>query len=118
MGIYWKPDRMANYTDRQQAEFSKQQGAAEREMEEAQAPQGEAIIEERGQTVHWREEVPTNTFVAALREMADALERGQDFSFAVGHRFMVMRPTGSPSIEYFERANQRKDVTFRYSWEA
>jgi len=118
MGIYWKPDRLANKTDPQQAEFGKQQGAAEKEREEVMAHEGGPIPEERGMTTHWREDVPVNTFVAALREMADALEREQDFSFAVGSRFMVMRPTGSPSIEYDERANQYKRVIFRYSWEA
>ena len=86
--------------------------------EEIEAHKDSLRAAERSLTVQWREDVPVDVFVAALRAMADALGQGQNFSFSVSHRFMTMRPIGTPSIQYYERENQRKVVTFRYSWEA
>ncbi len=118
MGIFWKPIRMEGWTNPDAAEFSLPEEGALKGREEIQEHEPPLVAAERGLTAHWREDVPVSQFVAALRALADALSQEQNFSFAVDHRLMLMRPIGTPSIEYYERENQRKEVIFRYTWEA
>ncbi len=118
MGIGWKPDRMAGWTDPERARLNRE---PEERVEETVDVQGrEAPLEaaERSLTVQWREELSCEQFVAALRALADALSQDQNFRFAVDHRFIYMRPQGRPSMEYREREDQRKEVTLRFTWEA
>jgi hypothetical protein len=117
----WPPIR--HVWEREDQDRSTEQMNAQREHlmeagEEIQATAGGPIPAERGVEAHWAEPVSTEQFVGALRTLADALAQGQGFHFAVDHRFVAMLPTGQPSIEYEERANQRKVVTLRYSWES
>ncbi|HOG46131.1 MAG TPA: hypothetical protein PLJ35_17600 [Anaerolineae bacterium] len=118
MGIYWKPNRMAGWTDPARARSSR---SPQEGVESAVAEQGtEESLQaaERSQAHHWAKEVSKDDFVAGLRALADALSQSQNFTFSVEHQFMLMRPLGTPSIEYTERENQRKEVTFRFSWQA
>ncbi len=118
MGIWWKPDRLADWNDPARAELSRPPEEAVEASVDVEGHRDERGHLERSLTTRWREEVPREKFVAALRALADALSQEQNFTFAVDHRFMIMRPLGTPSIEYYERENQRKEVTFRFSWEA
>lgn len=118
MGIGWKPIRLTDWSDPARAGLSRLPEEEVESQVEAEAHAGGPIPEERGLTTHWREEVRRETFVSALRELADALSQDETFTFTVDHRFMVMRPFGTPSIEYYERANQRKEITLRFAWEA
>jgi len=115
---WWLPDRRAEAQDPEHARLEAQREAEVEERVDVEAHEGGPIPEERGLTTHWQEEVSPPVFEAALRALADALSQGQNFTFAVDHHFMVMRPIGRPSIEYYERANQRKEIILRYSWEA
>lgn len=118
MGIGWEPIRNVGWNDPAVAEFSR---PPEEEVESGVAIQGHEsslAAAERSLSHRWSEEVPVETFVAALRAMADALSQDQAFTFTVNHRFMLMRPIGTPSIQYDERENQRKVVDLRFSWEA
>ncbi len=118
MGIGWKPDRLAEWNDPADARFSR--GPEEEvEADVANRAHGASLeAAERSLAHHWAREVSKGDFVAALRALADALSQEQNFTFTVDHQFMLMRPLGTPSIEYAERENQRKEVTFRFSWEA
>jgi hypothetical protein len=118
MGIYWKPDRLAQWNDPARAEFSR---PPEEEVEAnvaAQAHGGSLAAAERSLEHGWAREVSKDDFVAGLRALADALSQDQNFTFTVDHQFMLMRPHGTPSIEYHERENQRKEITLRFAWEA
>lgn len=118
MGIGWKPIRMAEWNDPVDSQFSR---PPEEEVESDVATRGhESSLQaaERSLAHHWAKEVSKGDFVAALRALADALSQEQNFTFTVDHQFMLMRPRGTPSIEYTERENQRKEVTLRFSWEA
>ncbi len=118
MGIGWKPDRMAGWTDPARARFSR---PPEEGVEADVAARGhEASLQaaECSLAHQWSQQVSRDDFVAALRALADALSQNQNFTFAINHQFMLMRPAGTPSIEYAERENERKEVTFRFSWEA
>lgn len=116
--VWWKPDRMAAWTNPQDAQLNRKPEEGVEERVAVRAHEGGPIPEERGQSTRWSEPVPQDTFVAALRALADALSQDQDFTFAVDHRFIIMRPLGTPGIEYYERADQRKELTFRFEWEA
>ncbi len=118
VGIGWKPIRMEGWTNPQVAEFALPEEGALKRREEVQEHEPPLAAAERALTAHWREEVPVGKFAAALRAMAEALSQEQIFSFTVDHRLMLMRPIGTPSIEYSERENERKEVIFRYTWEA
>jgi len=119
MGIGWEPIRLVGWSDPAAAEFSR---PPEEEVESDvvirghERPPVEAA--ERGLSHYWRQEVSKEEFIAGLRALADALSQNQNFTFSVRHQFMIMRPIGTPSIEYLERENQRKEVVFRFSWEA
>jgi hypothetical protein len=109
---------MAGWNDPAVAERSR---PPEEEVESDVAVRGHeqpAQAAERSLAHHWRQEVPKEEFIAGLRALADALSQNQNFRFSVRHQFMVMRPIGTPSIEYTERENQRKEVVFRFSWQA
>ena len=118
MGIGWKPVRLTGWNDPERARLAREPEDQMEAQEVIQAHTGGPLPEERRLTTHWREEVSKDGFVAALRAMADALSQEQNFTFTVDHRFMVMRPLGTPSIEYYERADQRKEIVFRFSWRA
>lgn len=118
MGIGWEPIRMGGWNDPAVAEFSR---SPEEQVEAGVAIQGReqpAQAAERSLAHHWRQDVSKDEFAAGLRALADALSQNQNFTFNVKHQFMLMRPIGTPSIEYTERENQRKEVVFRFSWEA
>lgn len=118
MGIGWEPIRMAGWNDPAVAASSR---PPEEQVEAGVAAQGhEPSLQaaERSLAHHWSQQVSKDEFVAGLRALADALSQSQHFSFAVKHQFMIMRPIGTPSIEYNERENERKEVTFRFSWQA
>jgi|DewCreStandDraft_5_1066085.scaffolds.fasta_scaffold06266_3 hypothetical protein len=116
--VWWVPDRLVEEVDPEKVQLSYEREEQVEGNVEAEAHTGGPIPEERGLTTRWRQEVPRETFVAALRALADALSQQRNFTFAVNHRFMLMRPLGTPSIEYLERENQRKEVVFRFTWEA
>lgn len=118
MGIGWEPIRMAGWNDPADAEFSRPPEEAVETDVAVRGRQGPAQAAERSLSHHWRQEVSKDEFVAGLRALADALSQNQNFTFNVRHQFMLMRPIGTPSIEYTERENQRKEVVFRFSWEA
>lgn len=118
MGIGWKPIRQGEWNDPAEFTFSR---PPQEEVESDVATRGRGTglqAAERSLSHHWAKEVSREDFVAGLRALADALGQEQNFSFGVDHQFMLMRPLGTPSIEYSERENQRKEVTFRFSWEA
>jgi len=117
MGIGWEPIRLAEWNDPANAQFSR---PPEEEVESDVAAGRSTSLQaaERSLAHHWSKQVPKEQFIAGLRALADALSQEQNFTFSVDHQFMVMRPRGTPSIEYNERENQRKEVTFRFSWEA
>ncbi len=117
MGIWWKPDRMAGRTDPQAAQFARPEEDALERRAEIEGHETSLQAAERSLATHWREQVSCEQFVAALRALADALSQDQNFTLAVDHHFISMRPIGTPSIEYHEIENQRKAVTFRFSWE-
>ncbi|MDI7277308.1 MAG: hypothetical protein QME94_15130 [Anaerolineae bacterium] len=116
--VWWLPDRLVEQVDREKVQLSYEREDRIEEGVAARAHPNGPIPEERGLTTRWREEVSRDTFIAALRALADALSQQENFTFAVDHRFMLMRPLGTPSIEYLERENQRKEVIFRFAWRA
>ena len=116
--VWWLPDRLAERTDRERGRLDR---APEEEVEssvDVQAHPDSLAAAERSLDHRWTEVVPREVFVAALRALADALSQDRFFRFSVNHRFMLMRPIGTPSIEYYERENERKALTLRFSWEA
>lgn len=118
MGIGWEPIRMAGWNDPATAEFSR---SPQEEVEFNVAVHGrEPSLQaaERSLSHHWSQQVSKDEFAAGLRALADALSQNQNFTFSVNHQFMLMRPIGTPAIEYTERENQRKEVVFRFSWQA
>jgi hypothetical protein len=118
MGIGWEPIRLVEYTNPERGQLDR---APEERVEDRVAAQGhEAPLQaaERSLSHQWTAEVTREQFVAGLRALADALSQDQNFSFTIDHRFIIMRPVGTPAIEYHERENERKAVVFRFSWEA
>ncbi len=118
MGIGWEPIRLAEWNDPERARFSRDPEEAVESRVATSAHGGSLAAAERSLEHEWTEEVSRDKFVAALRALADALSQDQNFTFTVDHRFMIMRPVGTPSIRYHERENQEKTIDLRFSWEA
>ena len=118
MGIGWEPIRMAGSTDRESGRLARGTGEAVEAAVEGQGHESSLAAAERSLAHQWSQEVSREQFAAALRALADALSQDRTFRFAVDHRFMIMRPEGTPSIEYQERENQRKALVMRFTWEA
>ncbi|GIV98131.1 MAG: hypothetical protein KatS3mg057_2788 [Herpetosiphonaceae bacterium] len=58
----------------------------------------------------------TKDFVAKLRRLADALERGESFSIQVAGKRINVPATANISIEY-EREDNEEELEFQLKWQ-
>jgi hypothetical protein len=120
-GREWPPIERVWQEQERERDSERSSAQAEHQMEtqeKIEATQGGSIPAERGKEEHWGLDVSPAVFADSLRNLANAFQQGQGFSYAFDHHYVTMLAGARPSISYDERANEYKVLNLTLTWRA